>query len=275
MTEINSALPLATPQKKSSTGIWIIVSKIGLKLLSVLSKGTKVILAGASFAAYSYMFTWEFAAMLIIMIFIHEYGHYIAMKQCGIKTKGIYLIPFLGGAAIAEEDFKTRRDEAYIALMGPWFGFGISFLTGLLYYVTDNPLFAAGAVWMAMINLFNLLPINPLDGGRVLKSITFSLHSWVGLVCLFLGLGTLAFFAVLAKSVLFALLTLIAFLELAVEYKKSQKVKLGNIPEKPIMTKKQMIWYVFLYLFTCAMLFGLMEVTSHIPGAAAAMEILK
>ena len=193
------------------------------------SKFLKFILAGASFATYSYLFTWQFAGMLLIMIFIHELGHVIAMKQCGIKVKGIYLIPLLGGAAVAEGDFKTRRDESYIALMGPWFGLFVSLFFYLLYYITSNPVFAAGATWCSFMNLFNLLPVNPLDGGRVVKSLTFSAHGYVGLGFLLLSLIGMIVLIVKYHIWLFMVLLIVAVLELSFElfvlYKKKKKAK--------------------------------------------------
>lgn len=158
--------------------------------------------------------------MIVSMIFIHEYGHFYAMKLCKMKTKGIYLIPFFGGAAVADEDFKSRYDEAFIAMMGPWFGLACSVATGSLYYVAGNPIFAAGGAWMATINLINLLPVNPLDGGRVLKSLTFSIHNKLGI--LFLGIGILGMIglALILKSPIFAILLFFAGVDLYLEYKK-------------------------------------------------------
>lgn len=230
MTKMNSEAtfnsPIVEPKPKSKIGwgIWIVISKVGFKLFGIIAKFTKLILAGASFAAYTYLFTWQFAAMIIAMLFVHEYGHFYAMKRRGMKTRGIYLIPFLGGAAVADEEFKSREDEAYIALMGPWFGFGISFVTFLFFYITGNPIFAAGASWMAMVNLLNLLPTNPLDGGRVIKSIAFSLNSWLGFIFLLIGLAAFGLITIWAKSFLFGLLTFIALIEVLLEYSRIKKI---------------------------------------------------
>lgn len=300
-----------TKNKSSSSkvGVWYILSKFGLKVISLLAKFSKLFLAGASFAAYSYMFTWQFAIMLLSMIFIHEYGHFYAMKMCKMKTKGIYLIPFFGGAAVADEDFKSRYDEAFIAMMGPWFGLACSIVTGSLYFVTDNPLFAAGGAFMAMINLLNLLPVNPLDGGRVLKSLTFSIHDKLGMVFLSLGIILMIIIAIFLKSVTFVILLLIASLDLFFEYKRLQKQKMEidsynnamnkftedkNINltllqrnemnnefyskffvEKPKMTTKQILLYLGLYILTSLVFVYTIYVFKHIPGADAAAEVLK
>jgi Zn-dependent protease len=145
----------------------------------------KAALAGASVAGYAWLFSIEFALMLIACLVVHEYGHVRAMKYFGIKTKGIYLIPFVGGLAVSDDKITTRWQDVVISLMGPAFGLITSVLGVVLYYATEMEIFAGVAVLSALLNLFNLLPILPLDGGHVLKSISFSMRSWIGLsVCL-------------------------------------------------------------------------------------------
>ena len=76
----------------------------GLKIF----KSTKVLFAAGSFATYGFLFSWQFSMVLIITLVFHEYGHLWAMKRFGMRTKGIYLIPFVGGAAVSEEAFRSR-----------------------------------------------------------------------------------------------------------------------------------------------------------------------
>lgn len=221
---------------KSKTGLIALFAKLGGKLFSLLAKLVKAIkvgkagFAGATLASYSYMYTWKFALLIMFMLFIHESGHIWAMKRCGLKTKGIYFIPFVGGAAVSEDQFPSRGAEVFIALMGPIWGLGLSLLTGLLYLATDNPTFAAAASWMAMINLFNLLPINPLDGGRIMKSIAFSLHSRAGLIFMIIGIGAAAYLAVIAGLGLFLLLLLVGSIELSIEYQRRSQLAVMDTP---------------------------------------------
>ncbi len=95
-----------TPIKKTANH-WIAIGGLALKLLKS-AKAVKVALAGASFASYSYLTDWKFAIIILISLVFHEYGHLKAMKKFGLKTKGIYLIPFVGGAAVQAEYCKTR-----------------------------------------------------------------------------------------------------------------------------------------------------------------------
>ena len=307
-----------TEEKKSwwrdnrfTNGLLLAV-KFTTKIMSVSVKITKIALAGVSLAAYTYMFSWEFALMIMAQLLIHEYGHIWAMKRTGIKTKGIFFIPFVGGAAVASEDFKSRNDEVFVALMGPVFGFFCAGGMLALYYATNNPMYAAGASWMAMINLFNLLPINPLDGGRVMKSIAFSLHSTVGLIFLVLGIIASGFLAFYAHMWIFIFVIILSSLELGIEFfykskdkKEFDKIKkrnddlealrqkyidegrevpfyLANLPEfdyivveKPNMTKLEIAIALIGYFLLAIFLYMFMAATMAVPGAAIAMEFLQ
>ncbi|MDO6427360.1 site-2 protease family protein [Thalassotalea sp. 1_MG-2023] len=178
-------LDVPTASTENKTG-WLGLAALGLKVFKS-AKVIKAALAGASVAGYAWLFSFEFAMMLIICLVIHEYGHVRAMQYFGIKTKGIYLIPFVGGLAVSDEKITTRWQDVVISLMGPAYGLITSILGVVLYYATDMEIFAGVAVISALLNLFNLLPILPLDGGHVLKSISFSMRSWIGLLACLAG----------------------------------------------------------------------------------------
>lgn len=189
-------MPASAPSKKSPmAGLIVLIAKLAGKLAKFLPKILKGLklgktgMAAGSFAAYAVLFSWPFALVLMGSLFIHEMGHIWAMKRSGMKTKGVYFIPFLGAAAVSEEMFPSRGSETFIALMGPVWGFVLALLTFGGYLLTGSTLLAALAGWMAMLNLFNLLPINPLDGGRVMKSVAFSISSRAGFLFMLAGLG--------------------------------------------------------------------------------------
>ncbi|AOT10311.1 site-2 protease family protein [Pseudoalteromonas luteoviolacea] len=169
-------------------GSWLGLAALGIKLFKS-AKVIKAALIGASVAGYAWLFSWQFALMIVVCLVVHEYGHVRAMKYFGLKTKGFYLIPFVGGLAMSEDKMTTRWQDVIISLMGPAFGLFTSVLGVVLYYATGAEIFAGVAVLSALLNLFNLLPILPLDGGHVLKSISFSMRSWVGLMACLGGLA--------------------------------------------------------------------------------------
>lgn len=321
MAEMTTEKPKSFGNKMANVAVLSL--KVITKITSISAKMTKLALAGISFAAYSYMYSWKFSLILMVQLLIHEYGHIWAMKRVGIKTKGIYFIPFVGGAAVASEDFKTRNDEVFVAIMGPIFGFACALAMMIIYYVTENPMYAAGASWMAMVNLFNLLPINPLDGGRIMKSIAFSIHSWVGLIFMCLGIAGAIFLAIYAHIWIFILVVILSTIELVLEFwllnkRKKYNALLNNeyysilnhinsiekdyndknvpIPtelakylvetkenlrkpempeEKPIMNLRQILMATLQYFALGFVLYSFMAITSHIPGARLAMEMLQ
>lgn len=187
-------------------------SKIGLiglvfKLFKS-AKVVKVVLAGTALAGYSIIFSWQFALALIMVLCFHEYGHVWAMKRSGIKTKGFYLIPFVGGMAIGERA-SSHWQNVFISMMGPCFGLAMSAVFYIAYLITDNHFIGLVASISALLNMFNLLPVLPLDGGQTIKAMVFSGRSYwpyLGLMIisaalfalsLQLGLALLSFFIVI------------------------------------------------------------------------------
>jgi len=243
---------------------------LGLKLLKS-AKAVKVLLVGASVAAYSWLFSIQFALLIILCLVIHEYGHIRAMKYFGMKTKGIYLIPFVGGAAVGESNLNTRWQNVVISIMGPVFGAGLSILSLLLYYVTGMPIFAGVAGFNALLNLFNLLPILPLDGGHILKAITFSMHNIAGLI---LCIGGILLGVVISYSFGLALLwflLLIGSFEILLEWRYRQHSAL--LP----LDRYGQIFSAVWYLLTIGILVGIIFLlaTSGDPVLALPLEVLR
>jgi len=231
---------LSKEKSKITAGLITLFIKLSPKCLGVLGKmfkvlkSSKILFATASFGAWSAVFNWKFALMLMGSIFLHELGHIRAMKAYGMKTKGVYFIPFLGAAAVTEESFPTRKAESVIALWGPIWGFILAMIFFDLYLWTGWPMVAAIAAWIAMVNLFNLLPINPLDGGRIVKSLAFSLSNTTGLLVLCLGFVFAFLLSMKFGLSLIVLLLIIGFMEtmfefLSVTEQNYQKVLLENL----------------------------------------------
>ena len=225
---MDATAPSPAPKRAGFIALFI---KLGGKFISLLLKlvkglkAGKIALAGGSFAAYALLFSWEFALVLIASLLFHEMGHMWAMRRYGMKTKGIYLIPFLGAAAVAEDRFPSRKAETVIALMGPLWGFAMATATFGAYFATEEPLFAALAGWMAMLNLFNLLPINPLDGGRVMKSIAYSVSSRLGTLFLWFGIAAGFYAAWHFRIALLWLLIIAGVIELLGEHRRIRRVQ--------------------------------------------------
>ncbi|MEW6999207.1 site-2 protease family protein [Colwelliaceae bacterium BS250] len=214
---------------------------LGLKLLKS-AKVVKVLFAAGSLAAYSWLFSIEFAIALILCLVFHEYGHIKAMKYFGLKTKGIYLIPFVGGLALSDDKINTRWQDVVISIMGPFFGLILSIVCLVGYWITDLEILAGLAVFNALLNLFNLLPILPLDGGHILKSIAFSINSKVGIVAGVLGAALGVYISYHFGLALLGFLLAIGSLEIFFEYKRRHLSEL--LPLNRYSQIVSVVWYI-------------------------------
>ncbi len=159
-----------------------------LKWLAVIFKFKAFTTFGSmlvSLWAYALFFGWQFAAGFIALLFIHEMGHAAVMRMQGIKTTPVLFIPFMGAVIGMREMPKNVFAEAQMALGGPILGSLGALGSLLIWQVTGAPIFIALAYSGLLLNLFNLLPVSPLDGGRAMAAI--SPWGWfIGLVLLVL-----------------------------------------------------------------------------------------
>jgi Zn-dependent protease len=142
-----------------------------------------------SVAAYAWIFGWTFAVGFVLLIFVHEIGHVVVLRMRGIKSGLPVFIPFLGAAVSMKERPKTVYDEALSGIAGPVFGTVASFAVWWAADQRGSSFLLALAYTGFLLNLFNLLPVLPLDGGRTAAALHPALWG-VGLV----GLGVLTYF---------------------------------------------------------------------------------
>lgn len=142
----------------------------------LLPRWAPPLLLAASIFALQWLFELDLLTATLVtgVVLGHEYGHVIAMHVSGVKVRGVVFIPFLGAGTLPEHAYRTRWHEACIHLAGP--------LTGIPMAAIALALWCSGAVpdkaaemafwWALALNLANLLPLLPLDGGRVLLCLT-------------------------------------------------------------------------------------------------------
>jgi Zn-dependent protease len=135
-----------------------------LKLLA--STGTILV----SLAAYAVLWGWAFAAGFVALLFVHEMGHAIALRREGIKASAPMFIPFLGAVIAARSLGDNAVAEARVGLAGPILGSIGAAACILVWHATGNDLWRALAFTGFFLNLFNLLPVVPLDGGRAMAA---------------------------------------------------------------------------------------------------------
>jgi Zn-dependent protease len=173
--------------------------------------------AVASAATYSLLFSWKFALAILVQLFIHEYGHVHAMRRTGMRVRGLYFVPLVGAMAVTDDAFTSRRQQVYVALNGPLWGSLAALAPAGLWLWTRDPAWAAVAAFWALLNLFNLLPIAPLDGGRALQAFAYSYSSGLGVALSALGLAAAVALATAAGFSLVWLVVLLGGMELAGE----------------------------------------------------------
>jgi Zn-dependent protease len=175
-------------------GVLVVIAKFAAKLKAVLLLLPKLKLLTTSasmlvsIAAYALIWGWQFAVGFVALLFVHEMGHVIQMRREGVPISGMLFIPFLGAAVGARSMGGNALAEARIGLAGPVLGtLGAAALIPVAH-ATDNDLFRALAFTGFFLNLFNLIPLVPFDGGRAMAAMA----PWMW----FVGFaGMLAFFA--------------------------------------------------------------------------------
>ena len=123
-----------------------------------------------SLAAYALLWGWPFAAGFVVLLFVHEMGHVIALRREGIKASAPMFIPFLGAVIAARSLGDNALAEARVGLAGPMLGSIGAAVCILIWHATGNDMWRALAFTGFFLNLFNLLPVVPLDGGRAMAA---------------------------------------------------------------------------------------------------------
>jgi len=137
--------------------------KGGAILKALIPAGTMLL----SVAVYAWIYGWPYAVGFVGLIFVHEMGHYLAARQRGLDVGAPTFIPFVGAWIEMKQRPHNVETEAYVGLAGPLVGT----LGALVCYFAgrhlNNQLLLALAYSGFILNLFNLIPVSPLDGGRI------------------------------------------------------------------------------------------------------------
>ena len=175
--------------------IGLFIAKLGTKakLLLVALPKLKLFTTSASMlvsiAAYQLIFGWLFSVGFVLLLLLHELGHVFQLRREGVKASAPMFIPFLGAVISAKSMGDDAGAEARVGLAGPILGSIATLVPLVIWLATGSHFWQALAFIGFFLNLFNLLPILPLDGGRAMAA----LSPWVWLVGL-AGLVAMAFF---------------------------------------------------------------------------------
>lgn len=152
---------------------------------------------------FHYVLRWEFYEIIILslVLMFHELGHFFAMKHFKYKDLGIYFVPMIGAFASGEKEKISQKQTLIVLLAGPIPGL----LIGILLYILYYPFFSDDYYYRAFnslvfLNLFNLLPIMPLDGGRVIKNLFIKNSFTLNIIFLILSMIALSYFFILYEN---------------------------------------------------------------------------
>jgi Zn-dependent protease len=172
--------PPDPPWKVFLRRLWAPIVALGLllwklKAVAIVVFKLKIFTTAASMlvsiGAYALLWGWQFAVGFVLLLFVHELGHALEAKRQGLDVTAPFFIPFLGAVIIMKQMPKDVWREAQVAIAGPIVGsLGAAGVWALGEYL-DSDLLVALAFTGFLLNLFNLAPFGPLDGGRIVAAI--------------------------------------------------------------------------------------------------------
>ena len=144
---------------------------------------------------------WEILLLITAIVMIHELGHFFAMKYFRYKDLGIFFIPLLGAYVSGTKREVSQKQSAVILLAGPLPGIIIGVAFYLIdqhsagYYLLNIPYSRIGLLFI-LLNLINLFPVYPLDGGQLLNRVFLDEESIISKIFIFLSIGFMCWFAI-------------------------------------------------------------------------------
>ncbi|MHB1797847.1 MAG: site-2 protease family protein [Vulcanimicrobiaceae bacterium] len=203
---------------------------------------------------YALFFGWTFGLIFLLLIAVHEFGHWFAMRYYGVPSSLPFFIPGMGALVNMRGRPASAFHESLIAFAGPLTGTVASAVCAWIGFQTGQPFWLAAAYLGFFLNLFNLAPVMPLDGGRVVGSI--SPRIWIAGLALFL----VAIFVFRIFNPLIWILVLLSLPQVWAAWKGRLDPRYYDIPIG------QRIGVTALYFGLAALLFAGMLLT-HVPVA--------
>jgi Zn-dependent protease len=255
------APPAASPLRRLGRRIWGSLVAVGAflaKFGAIVYKLKIVTVAGSmivSVGAYALLGGWWFGVGLVGLIFVHEMGHVIALRRQGVPASAPLFIPFMGAVIGMRQLPANAWREAQVALAGPLLGsVGAAVVWAIGADIHSRFLVALAFIGF-FINLFNLIPVVPLDGGRAVAA----LHPAIWL----LGLCGLVAVEILAPSPILPFIILIGGLELWRRWRTRGDMALAGY-YRVSAAQRLAVGAAYLGL---AVLLGLAMNATHVPGS--------
>ncbi|MFZ0033056.1 MAG: site-2 protease family protein [Candidatus Cybelea sp.] len=167
--------PPKTARRRSSIGALLAAAAaFALKFKFLLLFGAKLFAVSWTFLLslwiYVVIFGWKLAVVLMLLLLAHELGHYFAFRAYGLPARLPTFVPLLGAFTAGAIPADLEQD-AYIALAGPLVGLGLAAACYAIGDVKQDRFWFALADLSAFLNLFNMIPVPPFDGGRIIGAL--------------------------------------------------------------------------------------------------------
>ncbi len=173
-----------------------------LPKLKVLTTSASMLV---SIAVYGVIWGWPFGVGIVLLLLVHEMGHVVQLRREGIEASAPMFIPFLGAVVAAKSLGDDAAAEARVGLAGPVLGSLGTVALIPVWLITGNEFWQALAFTGFFLNLFNLLPVVPLDGGRAMAAMA----PWMW----FVGLAAMVAFAIAFPNPIILVIVLLAGFE--------------------------------------------------------------
>ncbi|MDE2383980.1 MAG: hypothetical protein KGO53_05115 [Alphaproteobacteria bacterium] len=208
----------------------------------LISAGVAALTGLISVAAFGFSLGFHIALVMVLALLVHEFGHLLAFRLVGQPWGRLVFLPFLGAIAVPRMPFHSQGESVFAALMGPGFSCLLAFACLIPSFLGWNHALmysVIGAV-TAGLNVFNMLPAEPLDGGIALRSVLNRLigrYAALGLMSLGVVIAALGYLLGQFVLVLFGGLAILANL-------KPRKIDTGLVPLSSLQVSIALFSYI-------------------------------
>lgn len=150
---------------------------------------------GAGAGAWEW--SWEMLLMIVGILLVHEAGHFLAMRIFDYRNVRMFFIPFFGAAVSGHHYNAPGWKKVIVSLMGPLPGILLGGVLGIAGIIKGNDLMVRAGMMTVILNGFQLLPVLPLDGGRIMHALLFSRHHYLDTIFQVLGVASFVSLGVL------------------------------------------------------------------------------
>jgi Zn-dependent protease len=215
--------------------LWPILKLLKLaKLAKVMGSAGSMVL---SIFTYSLIYGWQYATGFVLLLLTHELGHYVAARRAGLNVGLPAFVPFVGAWIQLKDGFPDVETEAHVALAGPLVGSTAALAVFILWALTGIEVLLAIAYAGFFLNLFNLIPLSPLDGGRI----TAVISPWLWVLGIPVLIGVFCYH----PSGLLIWIAVLAFPQLVRAFKNRNNPEQQTYLAAPLSSR---IGYAILYL---------------------------